>query len=471
MSSPAQICSHQGCHRLSYESRGPSTYLGVTKCIIHERHKDPREFRDFVAGQIREWRRSKTVLWDFSDFVFVDYQERHNFFRNARFPKSVSFRGTIFAHYANFGMARFCENADFGKATFSREADFAEAKFERMANFGGATFAKVAVFGSARFKELVSFLNTTFTEDVIFGYAAFAHKAEFFWATFKQNAYFGNATVEGCLSLRGVHFGQTEPNYAMRFRELVFGDQGTVDFRDNDLNDHCAVIVRDYNIGRMLFAYTDVQKIRFENVDFEQTQDKLFGFIRVKRRVIGDEWVCRHSSSVEKEDKPQWTAVEITYERFAKAFRDSYNHPAANDCERGYFEARRNAAWEQAADAWEKHEYVNLNKRFGDTLLIDIYKHISHYSGHVYMPIVWFVISVLFFALAYHFTSLSSEVDPFGNALSVSLRIATFKRGVLEDLDNNAWYVYMIAGLQTVATAAFATFFVLALRRKFKHGD
>ena len=72
----SQTCSYEGCERPVYNK-------DEGKCIFHCEKKDPQQFRNALAKQIRQWRKKKAWKWDFGGWVFVDVEERSNLFRSA----------------------------------------------------------------------------------------------------------------------------------------------------------------------------------------------------------------------------------------------------------------------------------------------------------------------------------------------------------------------------------------------------
>ena len=468
MNEPAKTCSYPGCGRAVYRSLGPTVYPVTGKCIFHAEEKDPQEFRNALARLIREWRKTKAEIWDFTRFIFTDREENPNMFRHALFSRTVYFIGTIFKL-----------QGDFFLAVFTQPVYFAHAIFEHKVSFESTTFQQYTCFMWATFLRDVSFRGTYFLKNADFLFTVFSQDADLQFAWFAQDASFENARIGGCFLLQQAQFSQTEPNHVFNLIDLQLEQEGILDFRKNKLNNNCSVVIRNCNLGRILFVYTDVRQIQFDNISFEQTKDKLFKIVKVNRQTIGDEWILRNPCRLQEDQKAPWPDVEITYQRFAKVFRDSYNHPVANDCERGYFEARRNAARDKAKIAWICRKSDNAVERkewfrqwfrgHSDSILIALYKHVSHYSGNLLLPVFWLLLTtLLIWPLCYH------VFMPAPESFTVALRVASLSREPISLNDFDTWdrfWTSFIVTMQLITTAAFATLFILALRRRFKHGE
>lgn len=526
----SDVCAYPGCGRAPH-------YMG--RCIFHAEQKDPHAFRSQLAAQIREWRnRSETVdKWDFRGWVFVDTKRKgslgwrpENLFRSAVFPVAADFTSAKFTRKACFIGARFMreswlvrttfmQGADFSSATFTRTACFGVAEFMGDGDFGGATFGqnanfKLAVFRlNAHFSEVIfaeevtflaatftldadfidstftwdaEFVSTTFAKRAMFDRATFTQGANFYDAVFRDTADFPEITALGWLRLRSLRFPQQGGYLPFRLNDVETGDKGVIDLRDNDLQEHNPVIIRDCNLGRILLSNTDFEHVRLyvKDQDYETVRDRfLWGLFRPARRCTGDEWVRTEEAGcgIPDNELPTWNDVELTYQELARVFRESFNHPVANDCERGFFEARRNAEKGKG----KLRDWCNY-------CVISVYKYASYYSGLIWLPVVWLLAAtLLIFPGLYDLTLLRRDLVfmpparywPSLDAMIASLRVAALDRAWLSRKmlgDGNPlaviprgdqFWVSLIAVVQLVATAALIALFILALRRRFKHGD
>ncbi|MCX6601588.1 MAG: pentapeptide repeat-containing protein [bacterium] len=212
--SPAQ-CSYEGCPR--------PVHGDTDKCIFHAPadKKDPQEFRNALACQIREWRNEKVTAWDFRGCVFVDVErivcprrswEKHNMFRRAVFPAFVSFSG-----------AKFESEACFSSSKFTGFAGFEYAQFTGYAFFESAQFMEMAVFRSVQFMDLARFRSARFRGDVYWGSAQFKGNVDFEFARFKTGANFASVQFTGDADFHFVQFRRRTVFQNVKFfRQSVF---------------------------------------------------------------------------------------------------------------------------------------------------------------------------------------------------------------------------------------------------------
>jgi uncharacterized protein YjbI with pentapeptide repeats len=438
------------------------------------------------------------------DFSLVSFDQRADFagatfkqracFPRAAFSQSANFENSIFALKADFMDTRFLANADFSEVSFQQKADFFHVRFGQIAHFHGAIFSQDTSFGGVRFVQDAHFVMAVFEHGADFSGTTFDQVANFFetifreggnfaYATFTQSLDITQAAVHGWLQLRRLSFPQRSGYWPMKFDKIDFGKSGTLDLRDNDLQEHNLVIIRDCNLGRILLSNTDFEHMRLYvgDGDFETTGDKfLSGLCRPERRCTGDEWVRTPKGAHTVGDPPTWNDVELTYQELARVFRESFNHPVANDCERGFFEARRNGERKKGGlRGWCNY------------FLISVYKYASYYSDWMWLPVLWLLAGTfLVFPGLYDLTLLRRNLVfmpparywPSLEAMIASLRVAALDRAWLSRKmlgdgiaaaipKGDQFWVSVFAVVQLVATAALIALFILALRRRFKHGD
>jgi len=512
-------CSYKGCTR---EVHSDPNFPETDKCIFHAPEKDPQEFRNALAKQIREWRRVKANVWDFSDFVFVDsvrYGQRGAFsnlffravfpvevwfggatfsddawFMRSRFLKKASFFGTRFEGSACFEGATFSGEVWFNHATFSENANawFSGARFSKIARFTKAIFGKGAEFNNAIFSEITFFTGAEFYEDVHFNEVVFRCHADFVEAkfrgaagfyrvTFLGHSLFDEATFRGILDLRYVSFGILGDfegcHIAGRVRVLWPGEgmkrnekqqkieRGILQFKDLKFEENGIVDLQDNRLqaDSTLIFHTcrDMRHVLLKGTDCSQIEFYNCEWPEFRgRKVVGDEYILRKGrpGSTVKPN-PEWNRIAISYQQLAKNFREKLDHPKANDFERGVFEMRRRAALQGK----------NLHG-LTDYALISCYKILSDYSGSLLRPLLWLLVSIPLFAFAYWSTSINVQVDPFfWNSWKLSVQIASVNRIGFEFVrDNRIWSDILVA-LQVVCTATLVALFLFAVRRRFKH--
>ncbi|MBU0508904.1 pentapeptide repeat-containing protein [bacterium] len=421
---PEKKCSYEGC--------GRDVYRGGDKCIFHCEEKDPQEFRNELARQIRQWRNKGAGEWNFREWVFVDRQWEPNLFGRAVFPVNTV--------------------------------------------FGGAKFQTLACFVSARFKGFAFFNLAQFTKHASFGAAQFTGDVNLYHASFAVSANLTNVTTTGLVRL--IWRGEEIKAGRLLLKSLCFksspdGAQPLLDLRNNELREDRKLIIKNTDLSRVLLTRTDCRQIEFYNIP-KWAEWK-------GRRAVADEVFLRNdptrfgkkSSDKEEFDTPSWDEIAITYQQLVANFRKELDHPLANDFERGLFEARLMAAKEKGD--W-KNEW-----------LLGFYKCASDFSGSIWRPAYRLLSVILVCAIIYagllYGRELAWSASGIGNVifkgLIAALRVASLDRGWFSNevdwtLVNNVPFRFvltLVALLQTLFTAALVTLFIFSVRRRFKHSE
>ncbi len=208
----------------------------------------------------------------------------------------------------------------------------------------------------------------------------------------------------------------------------------------------------------ILLEGTDCSKINFYNCTWPNIRG---------RWVAGDEyleWNSQYPSTYQSDTYKCKKSVDssrlaITYQQLAKNFREKFDHPKANDFDRGIFEMRRRAGFQRGGF-----------RGLSNYALISCYKWLSNYSGSLLRPLLWLLVSIPLFAFAYLKISINSEVyKSFWNSLKLSVQIASLNRIGFETIRGDLIRVDVLAALQVVCTATLVALFLFAIRRRFKH--
>ncbi|MBU1936724.1 pentapeptide repeat-containing protein [bacterium] len=511
---PEQTCSYEGCTRpVHNEDEG--------KCIFHCEKKDPQEFRNALAQQIREWRRLKPTAWSFVGFVFVNVSEQNlrtkmkrygkRLFQNAYFPVWVDFRDAVFLCEGNFYRAKFFEECYFDGTKFCGDAVFTCAHFIGESSFNGIEVSGFAIFQDVKFRDGADFQEAIFHQGAVFddsqfckisafNRARFLDDSSFEYVSFKQWVGFKKGLFVGELNLAYVSFaelgdfrdviiggevrlvwpgegskrntkGEEIERGRLFLKNLRFEKQGDneeplLDLRGNALQEDCRLLIHDTNMNRVLLEGTDCRQIEFHNVDW----------LRIRgRRVMADEYYIRKNPLVFGEDIPTWNEIEETYQQLADRCRKDLKHPAANDFERGIFEARLMAAKEKK----------DWRSRF-NCFLYGIYKLASNFSGSISRPFLWIVLLTVIAAVVYGwllydgFSNVTwwPDFSKIWQSLVAAFRVVSLDRGwfstEVDKLQTSNFIRFVLsftAIIQTLLTAILITLFIFSVRRRFKHTE
>ena len=297
----------------------PATHNGF--CIFHAPVGKSEEAFDLALARYVQDLQSVTSEWDFSGFVF---------------PRGVEARHLTLLHGGN----RF---------TFKYSVTFAEAQFHGSAEFSKSQFNDSVDFESVHFHDAVWYVNTTFHGKCKF------HFAEFFAPWAETGRYYTSIDLSYCTFALGGEFhdcifwdraelkwpgqghkrrdNQITPRGRLILSSLHFGDNATLDLRDNSLSDDSKLRIERCDMGRILIEGTDCTKVEF----YDCTWPKYRG-----RSVVGDELIeIREWKRWGIRSSVRWDLFRITYQQLAKRFREDFDHVLANDFDRGQFEMRR----------------------------------------------------------------------------------------------------------------------------------
>jgi uncharacterized protein YjbI with pentapeptide repeats len=223
MAESSEKCTYGGCSR--------PVHAGTDKCIFHAPadKKNPQEFRNALAAQIRKWRNMKASLWSFRGWVFVDVDrqpqeplpwENYNLFRRAVFPVPADFTEARFETPACFVSSQFMDDAEFDSAQFAEDADFGSAHFTEV-DFNSAEFTREADFGSAQFTGGAGFISAQFTGDATFSSAKFTGEVYFTSVQFTRYASFESAQFREDTDFWSAQFSWYADFESARFTGMV----------------------------------------------------------------------------------------------------------------------------------------------------------------------------------------------------------------------------------------------------------
>jgi uncharacterized protein YjbI with pentapeptide repeats len=482
-----------------------ATHDDGKRCIFHAQEKDTDEFKAALKVLVQQWIDEKAEAWDFSGFVFPEGIEASNItpVRDEKdkplFPVQVNFSGATFSGSADFSYATFSGVAFFFSATFSGSADFSDATFSGNAYFRSATFSRDADFRSATFSGSAYFHFAIFREATDFRSATFSQTAYFLIATFNESVYFNNASFaklgdfEHCSINKYLQWswpgdgkkwdkeGNEVERGVLRFTDLQFEDGGILDLRRNSLQDDCKLEIHGCKMKNILLEGTDCTQIGFYDNKWPRKQDRFPNWrwkqcISFSRDVVGDEYQIgklKETYCIEpfgfKNYDPNPALIRRTYQQLARRFREDLDHPRANEFDRGSFEMRRQEAQaEMKAKDGEGSRIRGRSTYFG----LSIYKYVSHYSGNLALPLIWW--SVLLIACAFSYAVLEYDLVwgwGWPHLCFVFERVMESFRAAfsLVAVDSDSEIVKTIKVMQKVISAVLITLFIFSIRRKFKH--
>lgn len=356
--------------------------------------------------------------------------------RGLAFPPEFDFRIFFFdgKRPVNFSRATFGDGADFGGVTFEDCVDFSGAIFGNGVNFSKAIFGKQANFTDAIFKEKVDFTEAIFGDTADFLNTIFGRGTNFLQATFNGTADFStdkSHNLESDLAFRFMVFRKAHFKGSAIFENRIFA---TSTLFDEAIFESMAQFHGCKFHQGMLFHQATFQKTKGQN----------------------------NTQTAELEQC--YRTLKLGMETLRARNEEAYFFAKEMECRRNRGDVPR-----------------------FERLAATLYKHLSDYGQSIWTPLTWLggVTVALGFIYFYFLWAMSCPLPehiwggapkvksivaftfeqmlrPFGAWMkdSIGIKLNLFQQGDL--------LIPILASLQSLATIAFLTLFLLALRRRFK---
>jgi|GEM_PF-1381055 len=462
----------------------PHPYFGPGKnlaeeeidcCIFHalmetkNEHLDKfwADFEDLFAQaeeriESAETEEEKKNVWlECYGFVFPDTGER---FKERKFPFLVNMMHARFSGDANFLNARFSDEAFFQRVTFegntyfqvvqfSGDVDFCLAQFSKDAYFQVTQFSGTADFQCARFLGDADFLNVQFKEKVTFQSAFVTGKVQFDETEFLKEADFRSISTDK----RGLGGRELGPG-KLHFDDVYFHVPERVPVSGK------ATVNKELlktDLSRWSFRGTNIEGVRFVEPCWPDEKER-----KGRKRTLDEERA--------EKGKISWAEAGEVYRKLRKNFEDNLAYEAASDFHVGQMECRLKDA----------------NRKLWDRGLTLAYKLVSGYGENIGRPFLWLIGFFTFFTGLFLITGFpaadGSGVDwawgfkgflshewwgqlwqgiSFTLRSSVSFAVPRYTEGV--DAKVGATLPALMFFWKVFAVT-IVTFFVLALRRRFR---
>jgi hypothetical protein len=443
----------------------PETGEEIDCCIFHASIEEKKDYlglfwfkfwrlfaRAKRAAEIAKTEEEKKNVWlECYGFVFQDTGDR---FTNRKFPFRVNMRDARYLGAAGFTNARFSGGANFERTKFLSDADFSLTKFPGIANFRGVRFSGIANFWGVQFPGDADFTFAKFEENTTFRLGSTTGTVRF-----KENEFFKDSDFRAvCTDKRELEGGLRGPGTVV-FDHAYFHLPDRVPIGGNvDLGRE---EIRIMDLSRWSFRGTNIEKVRFVGPCWPAKKER-----KGRKKTLDEERAEKGEIS--------WAEAGEVYRKLRKNFEDNLAYEAAGDFHIGQMECRLR----------------DRNRKIWDRGLTLAYKLVSGYGESVGRPFWWLLV---FFAL---FTGLflingfpaadGSAVDwawgfngifsgewwgqlwqgiSFTLRSSVSFAVPRYAEGV--DAKVGATLPALMFFWKAFAVT-IVTFFVLALRRRFK---
>ncbi len=399
--------------------------------------------------------------------------------RESSFEATASFVETKFSGNMNFRDVSFLSDTNFELATFAEEAGFYSTRFHGATDFVGAKFSKGACFMYTAFSGNVNFLGARFVRGGYFRDVRFSEKTNFEWATFSQQTSFESTQFEKgvsfsfCIADRDASLTFDGESLQKENKEMFLAP---AEFIGCSVTEPKNIKFRKVSLDKCAFLETDVRDVQFIDV----TWDTMPKFIprwmgRIIRRwtpkfhkwlprrnaaydevSIKEKWFKWLRLKIKREQeppKPEYKLIAMLYRRLQANYINNLSYAEAGDFYVGEQEMVRKgkgSGW----TIWRRWVCTNF-----------IYKCLSYYGESFLLPLVWLAVVLLGFPV--YLLREGTDIATYPQALWTNLTFITFNRTAIST-SLPLPYQQGIVAIENIVIVVLVTFFVLALRRRYK---
>lgn len=413
--------------------------IRVYKMNYKDYNFDNFVFPKFQRNGTNTTTRESTFRWDFWDKRQVTDFDKEASFISAKFLGPAIFSSVKFEK-VTFTLTVFEENAQLDNCIFSNIAHFGHFKFQKSVSFLGAKFISSAEFSSIVFGHVSDFRNVVFNSRVRFVNATFHLRTMFNNVVFNKDVDFKHNDFKNYLDLSNVQFFKKalfENNNFIRVnierinkKDFKYLDKTIppfppkINFVDSDFNS--GFIISNTNLKNISFDNCDVTDLTFKRCDWAIHNDRL---------VINE---------VGRELKDS----EEHYRQIKRNFDNKKNWEMSGLAYVSEMDIRRKRLWNE--------------KNYYSWFLYWFYGYFSGYTQNIKKPILSIIALISISTLIFYFIDQNIV-----NGLQRSLKGALpyFEIGIEKPFSG---YWLIIKNVETILGGTFLTFFVFALRKKFK---
>ena len=490
---------------------GRDCFGNTAFCILHlpQANKDIELFNRTLTTLFEK----STKYYDLTRVIFpggdwkipIDEIDKPIYFNSCTFHSSVTFN-QLFKKLADFRNSTFKSSVKFyrDKTLYQFEADL--CLFDSI--FHGPVRILASIKGSLRafgtqFENSLELVETDICGQAEFDECSFSkeHGTKLTIAvngdcSFEE-AEFGETSLFSCYFNKGVTFEGTTFHAPVVFENTNFGtstgDDSTSNFFDARFSEIVTFsLVSFYQDTSFLkcifdkpektaFRNCDLSHARFNGCDISKVQFYLVSWFRQKLHLFGpnrdmvfdEAMLLNDNESTIKE----FEATAQTYRRLQTNYGESYRYPEAGDFYIGEQEMVR--------------QMRRKRKQTGLWITSTLYKWVASYGESYLRPLAWLVGILIIFPLLFGYNgAIKIPVDDqnqnfevlnwdwsmkefllltcdYWKAFLANLDCVTFRKATGSSYLVGTWPRFFIIG-EFVLVATFLTFFLLALRRKFK---
>ncbi|TSE07421.1 pentapeptide repeat-containing protein [Aquimarina algiphila] len=414
--------------------------------VNHYFTADKRDWYKEVDGEKRWNQRKVTQFWKILRKHYMPFCKKNDlyYFRKFVFPTFettidpanldvITHNGDfweqdekrVFSSAADFLGARFLSNVMLSEVTFQKLANLSYTVFSESANFQMCIFDNQLFMQKSIFKKHANFFKCHFKGHTLIKQAEFLHTASFQYSIFEE-----------ALQIEEVLFKNEAKFQGTRFNKAVFSDlkeAPKLDFSNTRLPKSLAM--KRVNLTKVNFTQADLTEIQFKECDW--------GNVRSRIRLNGEKGI--------RKTKEGCRSLEELYRQLKMNFDN-------------------NKDWELSSKAYVSEMDMRKRRLFKEWnilywFLYWFYSTFGGYTRHVFKPLGSLLATIVIFSLWY----LRIECD-LSKAFQRGLYGALPKLFTVtvpeEDMFCGNWLI--VSNIEGILGATFLTFFILALRKRFR---
>jgi uncharacterized protein YjbI with pentapeptide repeats len=412
------------------------------KMAIKNYNFDNYVFPKFLRNGYYADSRKSTFKWDFweanevmdfnSDVSFISAR----FLDQAHFTAvkftNVKFFYTVFEDSANFDHCLFIGQTNFGLTKFNDSGNFSYTQFDS-AEFSNLNFERnTTTFFNAEFKNRVRFVNVNFNSRIIFRDIVLNEDSDFLFVCFNGNTDFGYARfkkrvlfdgVMGKVNLDMINCG--EHSYkSISIEKKYLSTPPRICFKNSIFNRECYI------------SSVDLKDVTFDLCDVSNLT-----FIRCV-------WIISNGRLITNEEGRELIDLEEHYRQLKRNFDDRKD-------------------WEKSGLAYVSEMEIRKmrlykEKKYYQWFIYWFYGFFGGYTQDFKKPVISIAGLISISTLIFYFIDFNivhSIQRSFKGALPY------IEIGIQKPFSN---YWLIIKNIETVLGGTFLTFFILAIRKRFK---
>lgn len=365
------------------------------------------------------------------------FEGRANFER-AKFLDVAIFHNMSFKS-ASFLLAVFEDSAYFNDSHFFGLSNFSDSKFLKNVSFSRSKFSKIN-FRNCLFNDLVSFDYSHFNDIAIFDRVDFQLKGTFNYSIFKHETQFNFLQFNPILDFIYTYFNASVTFNTINFKELNINLANRVDFSHDEVkysskppiinfsrsNLNSLTVLSRIDLNRLSFNYCDVSNISFSRCDWNIKGNRLLLYNELFEPRDSEE----HYRGLKKnfDGKKDWEMSGMAYI--------------------SEMEMRKKRLW--------------YEKEFYQWFIYWFYGFFGGYTQDFKRPLVSLIGLIGIFSFIFYFIDYNI--------------LKAFQRGIkgalpyisIDTEKPFTGYWFILRNIEFLLGGIFLTFFILALRKRFK---